>query len=137
MIEKSNKDLCVQNRFLEAEVRELTAGLQEEQWMVQDLVSHLEQVEVRQTLLVEILEVVNPAPIVVDLTQEDEGGVGGLIILAPKTPVALFDLDVRRLETQQELITKLDHLLANLSQSEETTSGEYTLTRLSAWGLEF
>ena len=70
--------------------------------MVQDLVSHLEQVEVRQTLLVEILEVVNPAPIVVDLTQEeDEGGVSGLIISAPKTPVALFDLDVRRVETCQ------------------------------------
>ena len=59
------------------------------------------------------------------------------VILAPETPTVSVDMDVERLEAQQELIVELDHLLANFTQHEELTSKEYTPTGPFAWGLEF
>ena len=45
----------------------------------------------------ERLNAMNVAPIVVDLTQEeDEGGLGGPIFLAPETPVASVDSEEER-----------------------------------------
>ena len=83
------------------------------------------------------LEAVNPAPVVVDLTQEeDEGELGGPIFLVAKNPVVLVDTAAGRERAQEELIAELDHLLVHVAQS-ETTNGEYTPTGPSPWGLEF
>ena len=106
--------------------------------MVQGFLPQLEQVEARQKLMASQLEGMKPAPVVVNLTwEEDKGGVGGPIFLAPETLAALVDVDMEREEAQQGLIAELDHLLANFTWYEELKSGEYTPTRPSAWGPEF
>ena len=102
---------------------ELTATLYDKQWVVQGLLSCLEQVEVRQELTPGRLAVMNLTPVVVNLTQEeDEGGLGSPIFLAPEILVASVDVDEERERAQQELIDKLDHLLASFVNVEETTS---------------
>ena len=48
-------------------------------------------------LMMERLNAMNVAPIVVDLTQEeDEGGLGGPIFLAPETPTVSVDSEEER-----------------------------------------
>ena len=76
-------------------------------------------------------------PVMVDLTQEeDEGGLGGPIFLAPETPTASVDSEEERAQGCQELLVELDSILASFVHVEEekTTEGEYTPTRPSAWG---
>ena len=83
----------------------------------------------------------NIAPVVVDLTkEEDEGGLGGPIFLAPETPAASVDTEEERAWVQQELLVELDDILSsfvNVEEDEKTTEGEYTPTGPSAWGPEF
>ena len=85
LIEKSNRDLRVMNRYLEDEVREVSNKLRNEEWKTLGLETRLVQLEACQQVLMEQLDAMNVAPVVVDLTQEeDEGGLGGPIFLAPK-----------------------------------------------------
>ena len=79
------------------------------------------------------LDEMSVAPVIVDLTQEeDEGGLGGPIFLAPETPMALVDMDEQRARAQQELVEELDNILASFINVEEMTEGEYTPTGPSA-----
>ena len=76
-----------------------------------------------------------------DLTkEEDEGGLGGPIFLAPETPAASVDTEEERTRAQRELLEELDTILSsfvNVDKDEKTTKGEYTPTGPSAWGPEF
>ena len=124
---------------MEEEIKELTAACQEDHWMLQGLLARVEQMEPNQELMRARLEVVNPALIFMDLTwEEDKGGLSSPIFLAMETPVVSVDTEVKRQRAQEELITELDHLLVHLSRDGDIeTSGEYTLTGPSPWGLEF
>ena len=85
LIEKSNRDLRIMNRYLEDEVREVSNKLRNEEWKTLGLETCLVQLEACQQVLMEQLDAMNVAPVVVDLTQEeDEGGLGGPIFLALK-----------------------------------------------------
>ena len=84
LVEKSNQDLRVLNQYLEDEVREVSSRLREEEWKSFGLETRLVQMEARQQIMMERLDAMNVAPVVVDLTnEEDEGGLGGPIFLAP------------------------------------------------------
>ena len=102
------------------------------------LETHLVQMEARQQIMMERLDVMNVAPVVVDLTrEEDEGGLGGPIFLAPETPAASVDVEEERTRAQRELLEELDTILSsfvNVEEDEKTTEGEYTPTGPSAWG---
>ena len=141
LIEKSNRDLWVLNRYLEDEVRKVSARLRDEEWKSLGLETHLVQMEAQQQIMLERLDAMSVASVVVDLTkEEDEGGLGGPIFLAPETPVALVDMEEERTRAQQELLVELDSILAsfvNVAEDKKTTDGEYTLTGPSAWGPEF
>ena len=97
--------------------------------------------EARQQIMMERLDAMNVTPVVVDLTEEeDEGGLGGPIFLAPKTLAASVDMEEERLWAQQELLAELDGILSSfvdVGEDEKTTEGEYTPTGPSAWGPEF
>ena len=92
-----------------------------------------------QKLMRARLEVVNPAPVIVDLTQEeDEGGLSGPIFLAAETPAVSVDTAGERERAQVELVEELDCLLAHMSRADEvTTNREYTPTGPLPWGPEF
>ena len=140
MIEKLNQDLQVLNQYLEDEVQELSAGLHEEQWKVLGLMTHLEQMQAQQEIMMGRLDAMNVALVVIDLTQEEnEGGLGGPIFLAPETPTVSLDSEEERARGRQELLIELDGILASFVHVEEEkmTEGEYTPTRPSAWGPEF
>ena len=141
LIEKSNRDLRVLNQYLEDEVREVSSRLREEEWKSFGLETRLVQMEARQQIMMERLDAMNVAPVVVDLTQEeDEGGLRGPIFLAPETPAASVDTEEERSWAQQELLVELDSILSsfvNVEGDERTTEGEYTPTGPSAWGPEF
>ena len=129
------------NRYLEDEVQEVSNRLRESEWKSWGLETHLVQMEARQQVLMERLDAMNIAPVVVDLTQEeDEGGLGGPIFLAPETPAATVGSEEEGAQAHQELLMELDNILASficVEEDEKTTEGEYTLTGPSAWGLEF
>ena len=96
-IKKSNQDLRVLNRYLEDEVCEVSNRLHNEEWKVLGLETCLVQMEARQQIMMERLDAMNVAPVVVDLTQEeDEGGLGGPIFLSPETPVVSMDSEEER-----------------------------------------
>ena len=141
LIEKSNRDLRVLNRYLEDEVREVNVRLHDEEWKSLGLETHLIWMEARQQIMMERLDAMNVAPVVVDLTkEEDEGGLGSPILLAAETPAASVDTEVERARAQQELLVELDSILSsfvNVEEEEKTTEGEYTPTGPSAWGPEF
>ena len=141
LIEKLNRDLRVMNRYLEDEVREVNQRLREEEWKSLGLETRLVQMEALQQVMVERLDAMNIAPVVVDLTkEEDEGGLGGPIFLALETPAASVDTEEERVRAQQELLTELDTILSsfvNVEEDEKTTEGEYTPTGPSPWGPEF
>ena len=120
-------------------VKELTAARCEDHWMLQGLLACVEAIEASQELMRSRLEVVNPAPVFMNLTQEeDKGGLGGPIFLAAEPPVASVDTEAERQRAQEELITELDHLLVNLSRNGDVEmSGEYTSAGPSPWGPEF
>ena len=97
LIEKLNRDLRVLNWYLEDEVRKVSARLCDEEWKSLGLETRLVQMEARQQIMLERLDAMNVAPVVMDLTsEEDEGGLGGPIFLAPETPVALVDTEEER-----------------------------------------
>ena len=129
------------NRYLEDEVREVNQRLREEEWKSLGLETRLVQMEALQQVMVERLDAMNVAPVVVDLTkEEDEGGLGGPIFLAPETPAASVDTEEERVRAQQELLMELDTILSsfvNVEEDEKTTEGEYTPTGPSPWGPEF
>ena len=141
LVEKSNRDLRVMNRYLEDEVREVNQRLRAEEWKSLGLETRLVQMETRQQIMMERLDAMNVAPVVVDLTrEEDEGGLGGPIFLAPETPMASVDSEEVGTQAQRELLEELDNILSsfvNVEEGEETTEGEYTPTGPSAWGPEF
>ena len=140
LIEKSNRDLRVMNRYLEDEVREVNQRLRAEEWKSLGLETRLVQMEARQQIMMERLDAMKVAPVVVDLTEEDEGGLGGPIFLAPETPVASVDEVEVGTQAQRELLEELDTILSsfvNVEGDEKTTEGEYTPTGPSAWGPEF
>ena len=91
--------------------------------------------------MMERLDAMNVSPVVVDLTQEeDEGGLGGPIFLAPETPAVSVDLEEERARGHQELLVELDSILASfvhVEEDEKMTEGEYTPAGPSAWGPEF
>ena len=59
-------------------VREVNQRLREEEWKSLGLETRLVQMEARQQIMMERLDAMNDAPVVVDLTkEEDEGGLGG------------------------------------------------------------
>ena len=97
--------------------------------------------EACQQIMMERLDAMNVAPVIVDLTQEeDEGGLGGPIFLAPETPAVLVDLEEGRTQARQELLVELESILAlfvHVEEDKKTTEGEYTPTGPSAWGPEF
>ena len=101
----------------------------------------LVQMEAQQQIMMERLDAMNTTPVVVDLTkEEDEGGLGGPIFLAPETPAASVDPEEERTQAQRELLEELDNILAsfvNVDDEERMTEGEYTPTGPSAWGPEF
>ena len=128
------------NRYLEDEVREVNQRLREEEWKSLGLETHLVQMEARQQIMMERLDVMKVAPVIVDLTkEEDEGGLGGPIFLAPETPAASVDRE--EVGAQKELLEELDNILSSFVDVEEDgekmTEGEYTPTGPSAWGPEF
>ena len=129
------------NRYLEDEVHEVNQRLWEEEWKSLGLETRLVQLEARQQIMMERLDAMNVAPVVVDLTQEeDEGRLGGPIFLAPETPAASVDTEEVGTRAQRELLEELDNILSsfvNVEEVEETTEGEYTPTGPSAWGPEF
>ena len=129
------------NRYLEDEVREVSNWLRNEEWKSLGLETQLVQMEARQQIMMERLDAMNVAPVVVDLTQEeDEGGLGGPIFLALETPAVSMDSEEERARGCQELLVELDSILASFVHVEEdkkTTEGEYTPTGPSAWGPEF
>ena len=127
------------NRYLEDEVREVNQRLREEEWKSLGLETRLVQMEALQQVMVERLDAMNVAPVVVDLTkEEDEGGLGGPIFLAPGTPAASVDTEEVGTRVQRELLEELDNILSSfVNADEETTEGEYTPTGPSAWGPEF
>ena len=141
LVEKSNRDLRVLNWYLEDEVREVNQRLREEEWKSLGLETRLVQMEARQQIMMERLDAMNVAPVVVDLTQEeDKGGLGGPIFLAPETPAVSVDAEEERTRAQQELLEELDTILSSfvsVEEDEKTTEGEYTPTGPSAWGPEF
>ena len=141
MIKKSNRDLRVLNRYLEDKVREVNVRLRDEEWKSLGLETRLVQMEARQQIMMERLDAMNVIPIVMDLTkEEDEGGLGGPIFLAPETPAVSVDMEEERTRAQQELLVELDSILSSfmdVEEDEKTTEGEYTPTGPSAWGLEF
>ena len=141
LIEKSNRDLRVTNRYLEDEIREVNRRLRDEEWKSLGLETRLVEMEARQQIMMERLDAMNVAPVVVDLTkEEDEGGLGGPILLAPETPMPSVDTEEVGTQAQRELLEELDNILSsfvNVGESEETTEGEYTPTGPSAWGPEF
>ena len=141
LIEKSNWDLQVLNHYLEDEGHEVSNRLCDEEWKAVGLETRLVQMEARQQIMMERLDVMNVAPVIVDLTQEeDEGGLGGPIFLAPETPAASVDSEEERARGCQELLVELDSILASFVHVEEDkkmTEGEYTPTGPSAWGPEF
>ena len=138
LVEKSNRDLRVLNCYLEDEVREVSIRLRDEEWKVLGLETRLVQMEAQQEIVMERLNVMNVAPVVVDLTQEeDEGSLGGPIFLAPETPAASVDLEEERAQGCQDLLVELDGILASfvhVEEDERTTEGEYTPTGPSALG---
>ena len=140
MLEKSNRDLRVTNRYLEDEIREVSAKLRDEEWKTLGLETRLVTMEARQQIMMERLDAMGVAPVVVDLTQEeDEGGLGGPIFLAPETPAASMSEEEGRSQAQRELLDQLDDLLASfvtVGENEQSTEGEYTPTGPS-WGPEF
>ena len=97
--------------------------------------------EAHQQIMMERLDAMGVAPVVVDLTEEeDKGGLGGPIFLAPETPAALVDMEEERTWGQRELLEELETILSsfvNVEEDEKTTEGEYTPTGPSAWGPEF
>ena len=130
------------NRYLEDEVREVNQRLRAEEWKSLGLETRLVEMEARQRIMMERLDAMNVAPVVVDLTkEEDEGGLGGPIFLAPETPMPSVDTEEEvGTQAQRELLEELDNILSsfvNVRESEETTEGEYTPTGPSAWGPEF
>ena len=137
-MERSNKDLHDEVKSLKDNVKLLTAMCHNDKWMMQGMLSHMEAMEARQSLFMKQLGRLNPAPIMVDLTwEEDQGGIRGPISLAPPTPLVSESQEERE-EAQRELIYELDTLLANFTwYEEETVGGEYTPMRPSAWGPEF
>ena len=140
-VKKSNWDLRILNRYLEDEVCEVNIRLCDEEWKSLGLETRLVQMEARQQIMMERLDAMNVAPVVVDLTkEEDEGGLGGPIFLAPETPVVSVDTEEERTWVQRELLVELDNILSlfvNVEEDEKTMEGEYTPTGLSAWGPEF
>ena len=138
LVEKSNWDLRVVNRYLEDEVREVNVRLREEEWKSLGLETRLVQLETRQQILMERLDAMKVTPVVVDLTkEEDEGGLGGPVFLAPETPAASVDMEEERTRAQWELLVELDSILSsfvNVEEDKKTTEGEYTPTGPSAWG---
>ena len=123
---------------MEDEIKELTATHCEDQWMLQGLLARVEAMEASQELMRARLEVVNPALVFVDLTQEeDEGGLGGPILVA-ETLTASIDTAGEQERVQVELVEELNHLLAHMSRADKVmVNGEYTPTGPSTWGLEF
>ena len=105
------------------------------------LETRLVEMEARQQIMMERLDAMNVAPVVVDLTkEEDEGGLGGPIFLAPETPAALVDMEEEGTRMRRELLEELDTILSsfvNVEEDEKTTEGAYTPTGPSAWGPEF
>ena len=96
----------------------------------------LVQMEARQQIMMEWLDAMNIAPVVVDLTQEEgKGGLGGPIFLAPETPMASVDSEEERAQGRQELLVELDSILSlfvHVEEEEKMTEGEYTPTGPSA-----
>ena len=131
----------MRHRYLEDEVREVNIRLRDEEWKSLGLETRLVQLEARQQILMERLDAMNAPPVVVDLTkEEDEGGLGGPIFLAPEIPAALVDTEEERTRAQQELLEELDGILSSfvsVEGDEQMTKGEYTPTGPSAWGPEF
>ena len=128
LVEKLNWDLRVMNWYLEDEVCEVSNQLRNEEWKSLGLETRLVQMEAQQQILMERLDAMNVAPVVVDLTQEeDEGGLGGPISPALETPVASVDLEEERTQARQELLVELDSILAlfvHVEEDEKTTEGE-------------
>ena len=141
LIEKSNWDLRVLIRYLEDEAHEVSARLRDEEWKFLGLETHLVQMEARQQIMMERLDAMNVTPVVVDLTkEEDEGGLGGPIFLAPETPVVSVEEEEERTQAQRELLMELDNILSsfvNVEEDERTTEGDHIPTGPSAWGPEF
>ena len=128
------------NRYLEDEVCEVSNRLRNKEWKLLGLETCLVQMEARQQIMMERLDAMNIAPVVVDLTQEeDEGGLSGPIFLALETPMASVDSEEERAQGCQELLVELDNILSSFVyvEEEKTTEGEYTLTGPSPWGPEF
>ena len=76
--------------------------------------------EAQQELMMERLNAMNVAPVMVDLTQEeDKGGLGGPIFLALETPAASMDSEEERAQGHQELLVELDSILASFVHVEE------------------
>ena len=119
---------------MEDEVCEVNIRLRNEEWKSLGLETHLVQMEAHQQIMMERLDVMNVAPVVVDLTkEEDEGGLGGPIFLAPETPAALVDMEEERTQGQQELLRELDNILSsfvNVEGDEKTTEGDTLLGHL-------
>ena len=72
LIEKSNQDLRVLNWYLEDEVRKVNVRLRDEEWKSLGLETCLVQMEARQQIMMERLDVMNVAPVVMDLTKEED-----------------------------------------------------------------
>ena len=127
------------NRYLEDEVCEVSNRLCDEEWKSLGLETRLVQMEACQQIMMERLDAMNVAPVIMDLTQEeDEGGLGGPIFLAPETPAVLVDLEEGRTQACQELLVELESipaLFVHVEEDKKTTEGEHTLT--GPWGPEF
>ena len=59
LIEKSNRDLRVLNRYWEDEVREVNTRLRDEEWKSLGLETRLVQMEAQQQIMMERLDVIN------------------------------------------------------------------------------
>jgi len=121
---------------LRAKVRWLEGERAIDQWKLGEAHERMAKLEARLDHL-EVLVLLR-APEVFDLThEEDEGRVGGLIILADETPTPeLVVLPSEEWELSSEDERALAGLLVGItSEREWRTNGEYTLT--GPYGLDF
>ena len=68
------------NRYLEDEVREVNQRLREEEWKSLGLETRLVQMEACQQIMMERLDVMNVAPVVVDLTKRMKEALGSRLL---------------------------------------------------------
>ena len=128
----------IKEKEFEDEIRFLKNEVTDTRWKMFALESKVDVLETRMSLVLEQLEVLEAEKKeVIDLTvdekEEDQGGLGGPIFLAPETPAPSLDLAPLDAETV-EGIERMFHEWTSVAGDAET-EGSYDPT--GPWGPEF